>query len=219
MANYIPAVIKRVKRRSIALIIDRQGQLIVRAPLKCPDREIFAFIKQKSDWIEKKQQEIKQNAIKPLDLTDNSTFIYFGKKYIVRTKPNGRVAIKDDYIYIPNTNVKVSVTRFLKNNLKKVCTDLANKYSQMFKFEYKSISITSAKTCWGSCSGQNRLNFTYRLALCPIPVVEYIVIHELCHTKVKNHSTNFWKLVKSIYPEYKTIERWLKTNRQIIDMI
>ena len=88
-----------------------------------------------------------------------------------------------------------------------------------FLCNYSSISINSAKTRWGSCTPSNKLHFTYKLMLCPIPIVDYIIIHELCHTKVKNHSKKFWQLVEYYYPDYITCEKWLKKNRAIIEFI
>ena len=91
--------------------------------------------------------------------------------------------------------------------------------AKQFGFNYESITISSARTNWGSCGAKNTLNFTYKLAMCPKPVVDYIIVHELCHTKVKNHSSKFWNEVQKCFPEYKTCEKWLKTNRAIINKI
>ena len=78
------------------------------------------------------------------------------------------------------------------------------------------IRITGARTRWGSCAGE-RLNFTYRLAMAPLEVIDYVIVHELVHIEVKNHSKTFWKRVEKIMPGYKRRRRWLKENGYSLD--
>ena len=112
-----------------------------------------------------------------------------------------------------------ALVRLLKRILKKYLEFRVEQISKIINFEYKSISVSSAKTNWGSCGFKNTLNFTYKLAMCPKFVVDYIIVHELVHTRIKNHSQKFWEMVKSFYPNYKTCEKWLKDNRAIVNKI
>jgi predicted metal-dependent hydrolase len=68
------------------------------------------------------------------------------------------------------------------------------------------------KTLWGSCSGVNNINLNYLLIMAPMSVIDYVIVHELAHTKIKNHSKDFWQLVESILPKYKASKSWLKNN-------
>jgi len=86
--------------------------------------------------------------------------------------------------------------------------DFADRYG----FTYNSIKITSAMTRWGSCTSKKNLNFTYRLALAPDFVRDYVIVHELCHLRQMNHSRKFWAEVGRIMPDYKLAEKWLKQN-------
>jgi len=79
-------------------------------------------------------------------------------------------------------------------------------------FQVGSVRITSAKTRWGSCSGKNNLNFTYRLSMAPLSAVEYVVVHELMHTRIKNHSPQFWHAVEAVLPHWKKERVWLRKN-------
>lgn len=83
-------------------------------------------------------------------------------------------------------------------------------YSKIMRVQPTGIKITSATTRWGSCSRKNGLCFTYRLILYPIEAIDYIVVHELAHIKVKNHSSDFYDLVKKYMPDYKEREALLK---------
>ena len=75
---------------------------------------------------------------------------------------------------------------------------------------YGKITIRHQKTRWGSCSGTGNLNFNCLLMLVPEQVLDYVVVHELCHRKEMNHSPRFWKEVEAIFPEYREARKWLK---------
>ena len=82
----------------------------------------------------------------------------------------------------------------------------------MLGVTYGKISIRDQKTRWGSCSSEGNLSFNWRLILAPPDVLDYVVIHELCHRKEMNHSKEFWALVESLMPEYKERRKWLREN-------
>ncbi len=76
--------------------------------------------------------------------------------------------------------------------------------------EYTSITIRDQKTRWGSCSSTGTLSFNYRLIFAPPRILDYVVVHELCHLTHMNHSKDFWNMVASVMPEYKVHRKWLR---------
>ncbi len=95
---------------------------------------------------------------------------------------------------------------------KQVIPPRVSQLAKQYGFSYNAVRITSARTRWGSCSSKKNLNFTYRLALAPPEVRDYVIVHELCHLREMNHSKRFWSEVYSIMPNYKEHEKWLKQN-------
>lgn len=89
-------------------------------------------------------------------------------------------------------------------------------YSNLTGISYLRVKINSAKKRWGSCSAKGNLNFSWRLALAPLEVIDYVVIHELAHIIHRNHSKRFWALVAKLYPNYKECRKWLKLEGQFI---
>ena len=85
-------------------------------------------------------------------------------------------------------------------------------YHELTGGDYNKITIRDQKTRWGSCSSNGTLSFNYRLMLAPPRVLDYVVVHELCHLTHMNHSTDFWNMVASILPDYKEYRKWLKDN-------
>ena len=215
----IPNQIIKSKRKSISLIIKANGEFIIRAPIRAKDVDILRFVNQKADWIIKKRTEQFNSAFKPISFYENEQIMILGKHYRLKFIDTAKVKFQEDKLILPENNAKEKLIAFLKKYARHYITERVNVISQLFNFNYKSISITSAKTCWGSCSYSNKLHFTYKLIMCPPDVIDYIVLHELCHTRVKNHSYEFWALVEKCNPNYKTYEKWLKTNRGVIELI
>lgn len=75
---------------------------------------------------------------------------------------------------------------------------------------YERITVRDQKTRWGSCSSKGTLSFNYRLLFAPPRVLDYVVVHELCHLTYMNHSRDFWNKVASVMPDYLTCKRWLR---------
>ena len=214
-----PNNIFRTRRKSISLIIKNNGEFIVRAPLKSTDADIFKFINKKVNWIIKKRREKQANQTIPLRFDKPEKITILGNIYDLAYEDNNKVKICENKIVLPKQNPKEKLVTFLKKKTNKYLTERVKHIAKTFHFNYASISVSSAKTRWGSCNYKNKLNFTYRLILCPVDVVDYIILHELCHTKVKNHSKKFWAEVEKCLPDYKIQEKWLKTNKTIIEII
>ena len=85
-------------------------------------------------------------------------------------------------------------------------------YASMIGVDYGRITIRNQRTRWGSCSGKGNLNFNCLLMLFPDEVIDYVVVHELCHRKQMNHSTEFYAEVEKVFPEYRRCQKWLKEN-------
>lgn len=109
--------------------------------------------------------------------------------------------------------VQFAAKRF-KDPLSKMVLDLNNQY---FKVEINQIRLKNNHSNWGSCSNKGNINLSTRLLLAPLPVIEYVIIHEISHRIELNHSKKFWKLVSDRCPDYKEKEQWLKANSHLCE--
>ena len=100
----------------------------------------------------------------------------------------------------------------LREQARKLVADRVNHYAPIICVAYNRITIRTQHTRWGSCSSKGNLNFNCLLAIVPPEVLDYVVVHELCHRKELNHSARFWNEVERIIPDYKTRRKWLKDN-------
>lgn len=101
-----------------------------------------------------------------------------------------------------------------RNSARKVFTKRVEFYHKVTGGTYTSITIRDQKSRWGSCSSRGTLSFNYRLVFAPPAVLDYVVVHELCHLTHMNHSKDFWNMVASVMPDYKTYKNWLKEHGQ-----
>jgi hypothetical protein len=88
--------------------------------------------------------------------------------------------------------------------------DRIRHYQGQFKVRPRGIQINDNPAVWGTCNGQRQLTFNWKLAMAPAEVIDYIVVHELCHMTHLNHDRSFWRLVGKLLPDYKARQDWLQ---------
>jgi len=208
----------RSRRRSISLEITREAQLVVRMPRYANVREVKQFILEKRVWIEKKIKEIAQRANKntPKRFIPGEKFYYLGEKYPLKNIKGQSTKLKFNngfYLEEGNTPVAKNIfTKWYKRQAKLNISKRVSWYSTLYKLRPNKIKITSASGRWGSCTTQGNLNFTWKLILLPLKILDYVVVHELAHLKQPNHSKIFWVEVEKMLPDYRERRKWLKKN-------
>lgn len=170
--------VRRSKRKSAAIKITADMQIVVFVPLYVSDNEIERMVISKSKWIDEHMLKV-QSTIDERSKLEKITF--------EQVKELADQAVE----YIPK-RVKY--------------------YAEKENFVYNKITIKNLVSRWGSCSTKGNLNFNCLLMLTPDYVIDYIVVHELCHLREMNHSEKFWAEVEKIMPDYQRAELWLKQN-------
>ena len=180
---------------------------------------IYAPLKSSKDLINNFYQKVKDRLV----VKNNNIVKIFGNDYII--EENTSPLLKKPYFEIDNNNFIVyrpakyggyreDLKKWKKDKLKEVVENrvkyFANNYNFNFSFEKNKISYKYQRTLWGSCSFCNNLNFNCNLIEKRLEVIDYVIVHELCHTIHKNHSKNFWQEVKSILPNCFDLREELK---------
>jgi len=102
-----------------------------------------------------------------------------------------------------------------KETARKIILDRIDHLNSLYQVDVKRIAIRNQKTRWGSCSRKGNLNFNYRLMYLSPKLLDYVIVHELCHLKEFNHSARFWELVRMTIPDYKIIRKELRKLRLV----
>jgi len=191
----------------------------VTVPYFYPTKKIDKILKEKEDWIRQHQLQIqlKQKQINP---ADKDSYLYLGRPYPLELGINQKNIIEfSDKFYLGSTNKKYAkqyLTSWYRQQARKIITERVNHYSRISGLHFQSVKITTAETRWGSCSSEKNLNFNWKLIMAPLPVIDYVVAHELAHLEELNHSRNFWGKVRKMYPLYRQYRTWLKRNGSML---
>ena len=216
-----PDEIIRSNRKTLSISIDSFGRLIVRAPKRYGNERIFAFIQEKEGWILRKQAEITGAGIRlPSESLDGYALMLLGEKYILRlvNTTNIKVDNQQKVVYLPENNSQERLIKWLKENAKRILSELTDVTAAKMNTRYQKIAISSARSRWGCCTQEDVIRYTYRLLFAPKEVIEYVVVHELAHTIHKNHSPAFWREVEKHVPDWKAKRKWLHTHRALMEL-
>lgn len=219
-----PYQLIRSRRRTIALEISQNGCLIVRAPLRVSQSYLDDVIKRKQTWISQHlNKTIQRQQFSPAkQFVSGEGFLYLGQSYPLRlTNYNTAEGQFTGNEFLLAESVQASARgiwrHWYKTQAQKIISQRVGDLAGQFDFKYAKVKITQAKKRWGSCSPKSNLNFSWRLIMAPLDVIDYVVVHEIAHLKIKNHQRAFWQSVEQILPDYRSRRAWLKQNEHLLD--
>ena len=163
----------RSKRKTLSIEINRQAELVVRAPMRMPQARIEAFLREKAQWIAAHQQKMQ---------------------------------LRMDQHPEPDAQAE----QLLRLKAKELLPSRVAQYAQQMGLQPTGITITGARTRFGSCSPKNRLSFSFRLMDYPQEAIDYVVVHELAHILHKNHGAAFYKEIEKVLPDWKARRELLR---------
>lgn len=212
----------RTRRKTIAICINPDGSVAVRAPLRTNDEYIKEFLSARKEWIIRKQRFIKQRDESRYrkKFLSGEEFLYLGYKYKLNIVDSAEPVLTfDNGFYLSSRHIKDALsvfTAWYKERVLEKIPARVNFYTAVTGAKYARIKVTSAKRRWGSCSGKGNLNFNWRLIMAPEEVIDYVVVHETVHLTVRNHSRDFWSKVEQLFPDYKICRKWLRNNGHLL---
>ena len=212
----------RTRRKTVAIVVERDGSLTVRAPLRMAEARIQTFVESHENWIERHQSRIRANPPLPAkNYTEGETFLYLGQSYplTIVTRQRSALSFNGTTFRLAKSALPKAeqvFIRWYKEQATLLLFERVLTIAGRHDFEYQKIRISSARTRWGSCSSRGTLSFTYRLVMAPLEVVDYVVLHELVHTHIHNHSKTFWNRLGNLMPDYKRRLSWLKKNGKFL---
>ncbi len=211
--------ILRSKRKTLAIII-KSGELVVKSPKYVSDVDIYDFIRQKQNWIEKHLTEQEVKLTQRLVIADGHEVMFFGKprriEVILAKRP--KVDITDSRLLIYSRSsepeeLEKHFSRWLKLQASEYMTTQTIKTARALGVEerLKDVAFRKTKTKWGHCCTDGTIQYNWLTMMAPKPVIDYLIAHESSHLIHMNHSQKFWKTVASVCPDYKDLKDWLKT--------
>ncbi|WP_086923764.1 M48 family metallopeptidase [Variovorax sp. JS1663] len=220
----------RGKRRTIGFVVGADG-LSVRAPRWVALRDVDAAVKEKADWILRKLAETQQRHAKleatRIEWKDGAVFPFLGEPVLVRLDPEhgfaGVGAMLDAgsgtqarvlRLAVANSagpeQIRDAAQAWLMRQARRIFTERLDHFAPQLGVRWNKLSLSNASTRWGSASADGAIRLHWRLVHFRMPVVDYVVAHELAHLRVMDHSHRFWETVESVVPDYGALRQQLK---------
>jgi predicted metal-dependent hydrolase len=228
--HQIEYTIKHGKRKkTLGINITPAAQVIVLAPKFLNEERIHKIVKNRAKWIIEKQDYFKKMAqlYPERKFVSGESILLLGRRYrlkilktqqddIIKMKFSGRKVLitADEYLSYAERYemIKTALIDWYKTKAYEIVQQRIERYSKLLGIEPKKFLICDQEKRWGSCSRASILRFNWRIIMAPMSVIDYVVVHELCHLKIKNHSINFWKNISLVLPDYEKRRLWLRDN-------
>lgn len=213
------AKIIRQSRASISIQIDRNGEVIVKAPRLVPQFFIDQFINSKKEWIEKGLAKMSTRIPKKKKYQEGEKFLYLGMPHVLQFTTGSTILAKNGILYFPKGaafRIEKELESWFKKQAQQLITDRVKLHAQKMRASYKEIFFSDTISKWGTCFADNTLQFNWRLIMAPLLVIDYVVIHELTHTTEKHHQASFWSRVRNFTPAYRQHRKWLTDNGHLL---
>lgn len=221
---------KRGNRKTIGFLVGAEG-LSVRAPRWVALRDVDAAIREKSDWILRKLAETQQRHARVeatrIEWRDGAEFPFLGEPVVIRLDPKHgfasvggtlddkegdgprvlRLAVAQN---AEPSQIRDAAQAWLTRQARKLFIERLDHFAPLLGVRWQKLSLSNAATRWGSASADGSIRLNWRLIHFRMPVIDYVVAHELAHLRVMDHSHRFWETVESVVPDYDQLRRQLK---------
>jgi predicted metal-dependent hydrolase len=222
------------RRKTIELVIDFNKGFTVRAPKGMKKEDIIKNLHRKEKWIinnlDKMTEILKYDSIK--EFVSGEKFLLRGRRYALKVSKSKKELPSLEFkksqfkAIVPSqfsetqyeSLLRPLFIKFYKDRAEMIIRGRVNKYLKYFNKEPKKIIIAELNNKWGSCSKNNQMRFNWRIVLAKTSIIDYVVVHELCHMIQKNHSDKYWKELKRILPEYEKQKEWLRENSELLQL-
>lgn len=213
----MPVKIDRVirsKRRTISLQVLENGNLVVRAPGRVSLAVIQGFVESKKKWILKQKHQAETRRTRPHQFSEGELFQFLGRSFpLVLVDHQKEILLFNEAFHLQRNDVpdaRQIFTYWYQQQALDIFSERILIYASKMALPFPTMRLSTARTRWGSCSPSGRISLTWRLVMAPMEVIDYVIIHELVHLKIKNHSKTFWEIVARYDSAYTLHRNWLR---------
>ncbi|WP_105103081.1 M48 family metallopeptidase [Microbulbifer pacificus] len=209
------------RRKRLGLVVTEKGAE-VRIPQRCAAQHGHQFLRDNIAWVRDQLRglEHRQAQVPEHQFVFGARFPWLGKLLeLDRAACAVDAGIRDGYIQLycrarepDEAQIQASLRRLYQSRALETLTQKSRYFAGLLGLEFSSVKVRRTRSKWGHCTIRGELQYNWLVCLAPEPVVDYLVIHEVCHLRHHNHSRAFWDLVASLCPDYRTLRRWLKEN-------
>jgi len=214
------------RRKTVGIFVERDRKVIVRAPEGLEPSRIAAIVESKKEWIESKINDVRKYPEKPdkKEFVSGEAMMLLGRNHslIIQNEVYDGIRFDGASFFISKAHQDQANDLFIdwyKTFAIKQIEPIAKSFAQQLGVCYASCNISETmKYRWASCTPKGNINFNWRIIKAPTFVIEYLIVHELAHLRVPNHSPEFWNIVSIQVPMYEDAKDWLKENGNLLEI-
>lgn len=226
----IPFEVIYRKRKTLEIGVEPPDRVTVVAPADTPKDVILQKVRSRAAWIVQKLFLFQRMEVQPIkrEYVNGESFLYLGRNYSLQLivdpnikKPEVKLYQGKFYVTTPDRNeqrIRRAMEQWYRSKTLEKVMERISYYQRYFDRKPAAVRVKEQQKRWASCTARNELLFNWRCVMAPSPVLDYIVVHEMCHMYHKNHSRDFWELLASILPDYEDRKEWLKNYGVRMDM-
>lgn len=198
----------RSRRRTICVQLNAQGQILVRAPQRCPRRDIDQFVESKRGWIETHQAQVLHTLAQreQFAFRTGDSFPFCGRELRVKLAPGMKPCLYGDTLYLPDGRVSAvqgPLLKLLNQAARPWLLARLDHWAAVMGIDYRELKASTAATRWGSCTRDGVIRISAYLLMTPERDIDYVLVHELAHRRVFAHNRAFWELVAAYLPDWQ----------------
>lgn len=223
--NGLTITVKRSKRKTVSIFVERDGSVSARVPASMEEEELAEIVRNKEYLIHKHLAEWEQlnHGRIEREYVSGQSFLYLGRNYRLRLVDESLegLLLRNGRFLLPRTlqsQAKEQFVAFYKAKLKEKLPPIVAHHQARLGVAPHEVKVLELHHRWASCTATGNLNFHWKCAMAPIDVLHYIVAHELTHLIHPNHTSSFWNELDKIMPDYQRRHEWLKANGAGMDL-
>ena len=218
--------VRRPGRKTASIAVSPDNTVIVTVPSRLGDAEVAALVRRKNGWIQKKitiNSEVR-HPYRRKEYVSGEAFSYLGRNYRLKIETGDEpgVALRGGRLYVRgpaglarkerDSWVVAQLTAWYRDRALEKVRQRARLHAQRMGVESGPVGIMDYRRQWGSCYLDTSVHFNWKIAMAPVRIIDYVVIHELCHLRHHDHSKAFWKMLALYLPDYAERKEWLRVN-------
>ena len=216
-------VLIRTKRKSVAITVTPEGHIVVRAPTNCPMSFIQNVLDKNQEWITKQKQKMLNNREVNSRLFNYKDVLFLGETYNVGfSNTIKKPCIFEKTLFLPvkikQEKIVHNIQKWLKTNALQIISERVQYFANIMRLQPSVVKLGNAKKCWGTCSKSAVITINWRCIMLPPELLDYVIVHELAHILMFNHSKEFWAIVQSVLPNVKTLKANLKKGEYLLQL-
>lgn len=207
--------IVRQQRNTVQLTIKQNGGIIVKAPNHLTDNQITEYVNSKKEWIFSKLSYVNKKTDKLNATIGNDHLTLLGEKVNVLVANVASTELVENNLLLPTKQAKNQedkkrlISAFLTKKAKEILPQFVAQIASKLSVCPTGIKIKDSVAKWGSCDAKGLIMLNSKLIMLPFEIIEYVILHELCHLIELNHSTNFWTIIQNLMPNFKQLRHRL----------